>query len=545
MADRGIGGHAVLDTADAHHVAALLVIRVGVEQVVAHIFHDGLDLLALHVRQRGLRISDRHLIHQLLHGDDIARQQAGTPAEARREGRVSALHLHQRIADHLVVGAVKVATAVEQVFANGQFFRQLGLKRLADVVDQRLHLRVRRQQVGEHRQQTVLPAANLATLDIKIHHAQELAVGAGIGHQGHPSGVLHLDRLRHAIVGMAAEDGVDTGHPAGHLEVHIHAVVRQHHDHLRTLSPGLVDELLHALVTDTEGPIRHHPARVSDRGVGEGLADDGHLHAVDLLHHIGLEHLIAEVIGYHILGNELHTGPLEVTVDNFLHASRAISHLPVRRHHIHAQGDTGIDHVLRVRPQRGSRTLPGITPVHQQGAGAGRTHLVHQRLQVRKTAHLAVGTRRRLEIDIRERMRVHAARLDVIGLKQVLADEVRHLADRATDAQVDIRLAEIDRLQLRVAVGHMHQRHIAKGRHVVIICGGLAGQRLAAIQDQAAGRGRRQDLQKFTTIHGCIPYRRLNGFSGRMPNKQATRLMRSAENTGDGCSPPRKKAALV
>jgi hypothetical protein len=56
-----------------------------------------------------------------------------------------------------------------------------------------------------------------------------------------------------------------------------------HDDHLRALGAGLVDHLLHVLVLDAELPVGHHVARVGDRRVGEGLADDGAGHAVDLL----------------------------------------------------------------------------------------------------------------------------------------------------------------------------------------------------------------------------------------------------------------------
>jgi hypothetical protein len=76
----------------------------------------------------------------------------------------------------------------------------------------------------------------------------------------------------------------------GHLEVDVHAVVRQHDDDLRAGGAGFVDRLLHVLFLDAEAPVRRLPARVGDRRVGEGLADDGDRHAVHVLHHEGLEH---------------------------------------------------------------------------------------------------------------------------------------------------------------------------------------------------------------------------------------------------------------
>jgi hypothetical protein len=119
---------------------------------------------------------------------------------------------HQRIEDDLVEGAVEVAAAVQQPFRDGQLFvefRQVGRARL---VDQRLHVLVGRQQVGEDRQQLVAEVGDLAVLDVEIEHAEVLAVGAGVGDQRLAAGVLDDDRRRHAVVGVAAEDGVDAAH---------------------------------------------------------------------------------------------------------------------------------------------------------------------------------------------------------------------------------------------------------------------------------------------------------------------------------------------
>ena len=62
---------------------------------------------------------------------------------------------------------------------------------------------------------------------------------------------------------------------------------------------------------------------------------------------------------------------------------------------------------------------------------------------------------RALEIEMRERMRVARARSDAEMSEQRLADEMRRLAARRPDAEVDARLAEICRQELRVAVGEM------------------------------------------------------------------------------------------
>ena len=96
-----------------------------------------------------------------------------------------------------------------------------------------------------------------------------------------PPALSTMHRRRHAVMRVAAEDGVDAAHARGHLQVDVHAVVRQHDDHLRALGARRVDGLLHVLFLDAEGPVGDHVARVGDRRVGEGLADDRDLHAVD------------------------------------------------------------------------------------------------------------------------------------------------------------------------------------------------------------------------------------------------------------------------
>ena len=424
------------------------------------------------------------------------------PAEARREGRFRSLHMHQGVADQLVIGPVEITAAVEQVFGHRQLFVQFVLEGRAYPGNQRLHLRVGTEHVGEHRHQAVLPASHPPPLDLEVHDAQKFSVGAGVGHQGHAAGVLHLDRLRHAIVGVAAEDGVDAGDAAGQLQVHVHAIVRQHHDYLGAATAGFVDEFLHGIVAYAEGPVRHHPARVGDRRIGEGLADDGHLDTVDLADDVGLEHLVAEVVGDHVLGDEVDARFLEVAVDDFLDARGAVGHLPVRCHDVHAQRDTRIDHVLGIGPQGRGGALPGVAAIEQQGARARSAHLVDQGLQVREAAHLAVSAGGGGEIEIAESVCVDAASLDVVGLQQMLAHQVRHAAHRSADAQVHVGLAEIDRLQLRVAVGHVHQRHIAEGRQIVIMRRRIAGQDRSAIQSKAGCGGSGKNLQKFAAIHG-------------------------------------------
>ena len=149
---------------------------------------------------------------------------------------------------------------------------------------------------------------------------------------------------------MAAQDGVDAADPAGHLQVHIHAVVGQHHDHLRTLGTSFVHDQLHVVILDAEAPVRNHVSRIGNRRVGECLADDRDRNAIDMLDHVGLENLVAEIVGLDVLRNEIHF-TLEIVVHDLFDPLRTQRKLPVTCHHVDAQQFAGVHHVLSLGPQ--------------------------------------------------------------------------------------------------------------------------------------------------------------------------------------------------
>jgi hypothetical protein len=118
--------------------------------------------------------------------------------------------------------------------------------------------------------------------------------------------------------------------------------------------------------------------------------------------------------------------------------------------------------------------------------------------EVREAADLAVGAGCLLEVEVRERMGAHRAAWNVERLQQVLADQVRGLAGRRTDADVDARLAEVQRHQLRVAVGEMEQADVAERRLLVEALGGvrLGREHAAAIERHPGRRSGGQQLQE-------------------------------------------------
>jgi len=120
---------------------------------------------------------------------------------------------------------------------------------------------------------------------------------------------------------------------------------------------------------------------------------------------------------------------------------------------------------------------------------------------VGEAADLAVGPGGLLEVEIGEGMRLHGVGADAEVPEQMLADQVRHAARGLADAEVDAGLAEIDGQQLGVAVGHVHERHVAEGREVVEAGGRIAGQHLLAIEREAGGGSGGQYLQEFPAGH--------------------------------------------
>ena len=90
-----------------------------------------------------------------------------------------------------------------------------------------------------------------------------------------------------------------------------------------------------------------------------------------------------------------------------------------------------------------------------------------------EAADLAIERGVTLEIEKGEGMGEAGRRRDAEMFQKGLADEMRRPVRHGADADIDIGLAEIDRPQLRVAIGDVQQRHIAERRRVVKRLGGL------------------------------------------------------------------------
>ena len=147
--------------------------------------------------------------------------------------------------------------------------------------------------------------------------------------------------------------------------------------------------------------------------------------------------------------------------------------------------------------------MPRIPAVEQQRIRpVGADRVEHGRHTV-EAADLAVGLRMGDEIVIGQRVIQRRAAADAIANAEILAGDMGHLAGVVADADVDRWLTEIDRLQLRVDVGHMHQGDIAellKLQERILIETVLCRQPRPVAEARAAVDGGRSHghLQKIT-----------------------------------------------
>ena len=265
---------------------------------------------------------------------------------------------------------------------------------------------------------------------------------------------------------MTAEDGVQAADTRGQFQIHVHAVVRQQHHHLSALSPAILNSFLQVVFLYAELPVCDHVARVGNRRVRKRLTNDCARHAVHLVHHIGLEHRVAEVARLDVLRHKCRAAVLQL-FDQFVHPILSIGEFKMPGHHIHTQQSASVDHVLAACPQGCRRTLPGVAAIKQQSTGTLSTHAIDQRGQVRKTTDLAITLRRSFKVQTGQRMRQRGIGLHASGPKQMFAHQVRQLTVGLAQAQVHVRLAEMHGQQLRVAICHVQKRHLTETRHVV------------------------------------------------------------------------------
>ena len=216
--------------------------------------------------------------------------------------------------------------------------------------------------------------------------------------------------MRNRVVGMAAENDVDTAHAAGELEIDIHAVMRQQHHGVDLVGVSqAVDQFLQFFVVDSERPVRRKPLRMRDRHIGKGLTDHRDTMPADLLDRGRLEHPLCrgiECLGVierrfigeiDILRQKLALEPFKVAAQNVF----AIGEFPMAGHGLDAEQVGGFDHVGALHGVGEAGALPQIAAVEQQRACGSdvAAQAIDQRLQMREAAELAKASRGFLEIE--------------------------------------------------------------------------------------------------------------------------------------------------
>jgi hypothetical protein len=390
---------------------------------------------------------------EVVHGDGLAGQQARAPAEPGRERDLGIAFLEQRPADEVVEGTVEVAAPVQQGVRVSEDARELGLVGAPDLGDYGGHLGIRLNGVGEDRDQAVAIVRDAPVPDIQIEPGEKLAVRA----RGHQQGPADLEGHRKRVMGVAAQKHVDAFNATRQLAVDVEAVVAQEDDEVGPARARLANPLLQDLLLNAEAPSRNQVPRIGDRRVGEGLADDGDLEAAALEALRGLENRLVPLGVAHIAGQE---GKVE-RLDQFLDTLGAVGELPMGGHGLDTQRVHGFHHVRAAALERGIRPLPGVAAIEDQRF---------------------VGAEARQEIG---------------------AGHVRRQPCRLADADVDGRLAEVDRHQLGVEIRQVKQRHLTQGleSQKLILCDRLARRcpnqsRRAAHQDGGRGHG----LKEVTAV---------------------------------------------
>jgi hypothetical protein len=158
-------------------------------------------------------------------------------------------------------------------------------------------------------------------------------------------------------------------------------------------------------------------------------------------------------------------------------------------HRLDAEQVGRIHHVGTLQRIGKAGALPEIAAIEQQSASrAGlAAHPVDQCLQMRKTAELAESPGGPLELDTGESISVGAVGADAETVEESSCDQMRRIAPHRAYAEIDARLAEKHRPQLRVGIGDVQDARIAEALEIVdarIVVGGLRIE-----PRQAAGQG--------------------------------------------------------
>src|SRR6266446_2097358 len=136
---------------------------------------------------------------------------------------------------------------------------------------------------------------------------------------------------------------------------------------------------------------------------------------------------------------------------------------PMPHHGVGAEHGHAIDHVLPLGDERRVAVLPGIAAIEENDLFAALCPdcFEHRRDAV-EPAHPAISLRERGEVVGRKRVSRRRRWRNAVTLEQRRAGHMRHLPPCLADPDIDRRFAEIDRHQLRMEVGDVDERDVAK-----------------------------------------------------------------------------------
>ena len=133
-------------------------------------------------------------------------------------------------------------------------------------------------------------------------------------------------------------------------------------------------------------------------------------------------------------------------------------------HGVRPQQRHAVDHVLAAAHERRVAVLPGVAAIKKHDAvaalGADRGDDCSDTVEA---AHAAILPRECCEIVRRERVGERRPARDAVVIEERRASEVRNAPPPLPDPDIDRRLSEIDRHELRMEVSDVHERHVADG----------------------------------------------------------------------------------
>ena len=186
-------------------------------------------------------------------------------------------------------------------------------------------------------------------------------------------------------------------------------------------------------------------------------------------------------------------------LDELLDPLGTIGELPVRGHGVDTERVHDAYHVGATALQRGIAALPGVAAIEQQhlarALGANRPDQSGEPIEA---THPTVGPGKAVEVGAGQGIGVVGAAPDPVIRQQPLTHEVRRQALGVSYADVDRRLAEIDRHELGVQVGEVEQSDLPHRREAQQISLRRTAALRGSADGRASGRHRGQALNQLT-----------------------------------------------